>query len=357
MSLVLVRGNDGVVRAFKNACRHRGRRLVREDCREKAFVCPYHGWTYELDGALLHVPHARAFAGLDVLQHGLVQVRAEERHGLVWAALDPGSPDVATHLDGIDEELGALSLGTHVVARRVVKEQSGNWKMLMEAFLEGYHLRTLHRTTIYPFFHDARSAAQRVGLHVRHASARRAPRGSDAAALEDRPLRARATPAYVLFPCTVLIAHPDWTSHVVVQPLATDRFLWSHAQLVPAATMGLRRRSRALLNPGAPDRRGRRPLRAVLPAHRGERLPARGSLRHRRDAGRPPHRRQRGAHLRPPGVARALAPRRDPRAIRRDLTERPAARQPSACPARLPSPLLLADPGKRVLHHAPQIRR
>jgi phenylpropionate dioxygenase-like ring-hydroxylating dioxygenase large terminal subunit len=232
VSLVVVRGNDGVVRAFKNACRHRGTRLLREDCREKAFVCPYHGWTYGLDGALLHVPHARSFAGLDVVQHGLVQVRAEERHGLVWVALDAAAPAAAAHLGGIDEELGALSLDTHVVARRVVTEQSGNWKMLMEAFLEGYHLRPLHRNTIYPFFHDARSSAQRVGLHVRHASARRVPRGEVAAA--DRPLRDQATPAYVIFPCTVLIAHPDWTSHVVVQPLAPDRFLWSHAQLVPA---------------------------------------------------------------------------------------------------------------------------
>lgn len=231
--LLLARGDDGSVRGLLNACRHRGTRLLREDCRKKAYVCPYHGWTYGLDGHLLHIPHAAAFPTLDPLAHGLVPVHAEERHGLVWVSLDAAAPDPATHLGAADEELAALSLATHTVARRVTSEQRGNWKMLLEAFLEGYHIRTLHRSTIYPFFLDSRGVAERVGLHVRHASARRTalepPRGGGAR----RPLRELATYAYVLFPCTVLIVHPDWTSHVVVQPLAPDRFLWSHAQLLP----------------------------------------------------------------------------------------------------------------------------
>jgi phenylpropionate dioxygenase-like ring-hydroxylating dioxygenase large terminal subunit len=235
VSLLVVRGADGVVRAFKNACRHRGTRIAREDCRAKAFVCPYHGWTYGLDGALKHVPHATAFPGLDVASHGLAAVRVEERHGLVWVAVDPDAPSVATHLGPIDEELGALSLATCFAHRRVQREQRGNWKMLVEAFLEGYHIRTLHRDTIYPFFLDARSHAERAGLHVRHASARRAALEVDDATFATRPLRDLATFAYVLFPCTTIICHPDWTSLVVVHPLATDRFVWQHTMLLPEA--------------------------------------------------------------------------------------------------------------------------
>jgi len=228
ISLVLVRGSDGVVRGFKNACRHRATRLVTEDCQRKALVCPYHGWTYALDGALVHIPHAEAFPQVQCDQMGLVQVSVEERHGLVWVTLQHNAPDARVHLGSMDEELSAMSLGTHVVARRVVSEKRGNWKMLMEAFLEGYHIRTLHKKTIYPFFLDGKSAAQRVGLHVRHASVRRAALESTTA-----PLRELATVGHVIFPCTVLIAHPDWTSHVVVQPLAPDRFLWTHSQLIP----------------------------------------------------------------------------------------------------------------------------
>jgi len=233
VSLLVVRGGDGVTRAFKNACRHRGTRLAREDCRAKAFVCPYHGWTYGLAGALRHVPHETAFPGLDVATHGLAGVRVEERHGFVWIALDPAAPSVSAHLGPIDEELGALSLATHVAHRRVVREQRGNWKMLVEAFLEGYHIRTLHRDTIYPFFLDARSHAERAGLHVRHASARRAALEVDDSTFSTRSLRDLATYAYVLFPCTTIICHPDWTSHVVVHPLGTDRFVWQHTMLLP----------------------------------------------------------------------------------------------------------------------------
>jgi phenylpropionate dioxygenase-like ring-hydroxylating dioxygenase large terminal subunit len=235
VSLLVVRGADGVLRAFKNACRHRGTRLVREDCREKAFVCPYHGWTYGLDGALRHVPHKAAFPDLDVASQGLAEVRVEERHGLVWIALDPAAPSVAAHLGPLEDELGALSLSTHVAHRRVVREQRGNWKMLVEAFLEGYHIRTLHRDTIYPFFLDSRSHAERAGLHVRHASARRAALEVDETTLLTRPLRELATYAYVLFPCTTIIVHPDWTSHVVVHPLGTDRFVWQHTMLLSDA--------------------------------------------------------------------------------------------------------------------------
>jgi phenylpropionate dioxygenase-like ring-hydroxylating dioxygenase large terminal subunit len=159
-------------------------------------------------------------------------VRAEERHGLIWISLDAKAPSASAHLAPIDEELPALGLAKHVAHRRVVREQRGNWKMLMEAFLEGYHLRTLHRTTIYPFFLDSRSHAERAGLHVLHASARRAALEVDETTFVTRPLRELATYAYIVFPCTAIIAHPDWTSLIVVHPLSTDRFTWQHTMLL-----------------------------------------------------------------------------------------------------------------------------
>jgi phenylpropionate dioxygenase-like ring-hydroxylating dioxygenase large terminal subunit len=235
VSLLLTRGPDGGLRAFRNACRHRGVRLVREDCRAKAFVCPYHGWTYGIDGALSHVPHREAF-GCRFDDKNLVPARVEERHGLVWTSLDVGGPDVAAHLGEIDGELASMGLENHVVGRRVVSEQRGNWKFLMEAFLEGYHIRMLHRATIGPFFLDARNQAERAGQHVRTASARRIAREIDGeAAFRARPLFDLATVSYMIFPATTLIQHPDWTSLIVVQPVATDRFVWSHTQLLPEA--------------------------------------------------------------------------------------------------------------------------
>lgn len=243
VSLLLTRGEDGAVRAFRNSCRHRGVRLARDDCRAKAFTCPYHGWTYGLDGSLLHIPHPQAFPSCDRASRGLVQVAACERHGLVWVTVDAPSADasagVARHLGSLDDEMASFGFDRHVVGRRAVTEQRGNWKMLVEAFLDGYHIRQLHRSSVYPFFLDGRSVAEREGIHVRAASARRAAKelgdidgagGLDA--MSERAMRDIATLSYVLFPSTTLIMHPDWTSLVVVEPLAADRFSWSHTQLI-----------------------------------------------------------------------------------------------------------------------------
>jgi glycine betaine catabolism A len=248
---------DGRVRAFKNSCRHRGVRLLREDClRAKAFVCPYHGWTYSPhDGSLIHIPHRDAFPTCQVEQHSLVAVHAEERHGFLWISIDSTSPTplaVVDHLGhDFDAEIASFGLQDHVIGSRVIeREQRGNWKMIMEAFLEGYHIRNLHRDSVYPFFLDARSVAHRAGPHVRTASARRTAKehrpnddddDDDANIINDTlspsfatsPLRNVVTLSYTIFPCTTLIAHPDWTSLVNVFPIAHDRFLWSHTQLLP----------------------------------------------------------------------------------------------------------------------------
>ena len=82
--LLAVRGRDGRVRVFRNACRHRGTEIANGSGCAKAFVCPYHGWTYRLDGRLGHVTHEDGFPHLDKEKYGLVPVAAEERSGLVF---------------------------------------------------------------------------------------------------------------------------------------------------------------------------------------------------------------------------------------------------------------------------------
>src|SRR5204863_7595664 len=82
--LLVVRGADGKVRAFRNACRHRGTQVASGSGCAKVFVCPYHAWTYTLEGKLRHVPHEEGFPGLDKSTHGLVPVAVEEKLGLVF---------------------------------------------------------------------------------------------------------------------------------------------------------------------------------------------------------------------------------------------------------------------------------
>ncbi|HEY8078730.1 MAG TPA: SRPBCC family protein, partial [Labilithrix sp.] len=159
-------------------------------------------------------------------------MRTEERHGLVWGTHAPAI-DVRAHLGEIDDEIAALGLDRCVVGERNVAEHPGNWKLPMEGFLESYHIRSLHRASVYPFFLDARAAVERAGQHVRAATARRIAREQDVES--GAPLRELATPSWTIFPCTTLIAHPDWTSLVVVEPRGADRFAWTHLQLLPEA--------------------------------------------------------------------------------------------------------------------------
>jgi phenylpropionate dioxygenase-like ring-hydroxylating dioxygenase large terminal subunit len=235
---IIVRGADGVVRGFANACRHRATRLVEGPCEKKAFVCPYHGWTYDLRGSLLHVPHADAFAGVELSGRGLVELPVAERHSLVWL----GTADAAAFLGGLDDDLGALDLAAHVPWQTARITRQCNWKLVIEAFLDGYHIRVLHRDSIYRFFLDACSVAEPVGPHIRASTGRRALQEAPTslADMDGEALRLLATPSYLVFPSTIIIEHPDFVSVVTVLPLAPNVCDYQHLMLVPAARAGER---------------------------------------------------------------------------------------------------------------------
>ena len=232
VSLLVVRGPDGEVRAFRNACRHRSTELVPEDapCRKKAFVCRYHGWTYDLTGKRIHVPHVTSFAGLDADRDALVPAHARVRNGFVWASLAPF--DLAAHLGGLDGELATVNFGAARVHARSTREVRGNWKLVVDAFLDGYHIRHLHRDTVYRFFFDAQSEAEPVGRHIRAATARRTLAEVDEEFLENAPIRELVTPSYSIFPNAILVLHPDYTSVMRLEPLAADRTRFVHTMLV-----------------------------------------------------------------------------------------------------------------------------
>lgn len=237
LPVLVVRDDTGTARAFLNVCRHRGMRLVGDaPCRKKAFVCPYHGWTYGLGGGLRHVPHAEAFDDLDTSAHGLVALPIESRHGLLWVHPTPGATlDLDAFLGPIDADLRAFDLAGHVLHRRVDTVRRANWKLVIDAFLEAYHIRVLHRDTIYRFFLDACAASDVVGPHVRSATARRRAATCATRPEGDWDLREDFTFTHFVFPNSVLIYHPDYVSHVAVFPVDADHVRWVHAMLVPEA--------------------------------------------------------------------------------------------------------------------------
>jgi phenylpropionate dioxygenase-like ring-hydroxylating dioxygenase large terminal subunit len=218
--ILAVRGPDGRARAFRNACRHRGTQLASGAGCEKAFVCRYHGWTYDLDGALRHVPHERGFPGLDKRTHGLVPVATIERQGLVFVTQDGGAAP-----DDLVDELGGLLGRDHRLLAVDEREVAANWKVVVEGFLEGYHIRETHRETFFPIQYDNVNVVEAFGPHSRIAFPYRRIERLRAVSPDARTIDGLFTLVYHLFPNAMLATFPHTVVVVAVEPLAIDRTL------------------------------------------------------------------------------------------------------------------------------------
>ncbi len=142
--LLIVRGEDGQLRAVHNVCRHRAGPLAECDGRgARQLVCRYHGWRYALDGRLLGAPDMGRAEGFDVETVRLPQARVAQWQGLVFAALDAAAPPFEQLVAGIDARLG-VSLAGYIFDRRVSYEAACNWKVYVDNYLEGYHVPRVH---------------------------------------------------------------------------------------------------------------------------------------------------------------------------------------------------------------------
>jgi choline monooxygenase len=142
--LLLVRGEDGVLRALHNVCRHRAGPLATCDGRGATRLrCRYHGWTYGLDGRLASAPGMDEAEGFDPAGVRLPAAQAASWRGLVFAALD-GVPPLPELLDGIDARIGADALAGYVFERRVAYDIGCDWKVYVDNYLEGYHVPHVH---------------------------------------------------------------------------------------------------------------------------------------------------------------------------------------------------------------------
>ena len=147
--VVLVRGNDGEVRAHVNTCQHRGAALLTEACGNtgRRMTCPYHSWVYDLDGTLVGLPDAAGFRDLDPAGVGLTSVRCEHWGPLLFICLDDAAPPLSSFLGTVGEDLSEMADldGRLHLAGTTVREVPVNWKLPVDANLETYHVNTVHR--------------------------------------------------------------------------------------------------------------------------------------------------------------------------------------------------------------------
>lgn len=207
--VLVVRQSDGTLAAFLNVCRHRGSKVTFESCGHRnAFVCPYHAWTYRLDGTLAGVTDSEDFGAVDRSDLSLVRLPIEERHGFIWVVLTPGLPiDVAAHLGPIlDAELAAYGFDGFTVDRSHTTPAELNWKLVIDGFLETYHLGHLHRTTIGPHIRSNLAPFRSFGPHgcmtAVRTSFERVRHVTDEDAVDYTP---HLVHAYNIFPNTVMV--------------------------------------------------------------------------------------------------------------------------------------------------------
>lgn len=145
-SVIVIRGDDGEVRAFSNVCRHRGSRIVdgAAGC-DKVLQCPYHAWSYSRDGKLVGVPHRHEYPGLQTEKLGLFPVALENWRGFLFVALEPGAPSVAEMMTPYEDEVAPYRFeDLRVLGRVTIRPRALNWKTLCDNYSDHLHIPVGH---------------------------------------------------------------------------------------------------------------------------------------------------------------------------------------------------------------------
>jgi phenylpropionate dioxygenase-like ring-hydroxylating dioxygenase large terminal subunit len=236
--IVVVRGDDGALRAFVNICRHRASILL--DGRgtlSRSIVCGFHGWTYGLDGVLIAQPFScEGFASIDTNDLSLRPAAVAERSGLVFVRASNDQPiDLDAVMCGVDEELDEFDLTSFYRYDSWVSSWKCNYKLMLDTFLEAYHVFALHRRSVARYYITAPSTFDPFGPNLRYHSLQK-----NFPELKDLPedqwdLGSRGTIEYFIAPNTILSHSVDHLAIYRFLPTAVDETIAEMTIYTPKA--------------------------------------------------------------------------------------------------------------------------
>lgn len=224
--IIILRDKDDAVRAFYNTCRHRGGPLVRTDsgCTQ-GFVCGYHGWTYSLDGRLIGLRDKRDFVGLNTAERSLIGVRCERFYNWVFINEDPAAEPLGQHFAPFQEYFEQFQPATWRFVAQESFDVQCNVKVLMDAFLEVYHLKSIHTNTVDRFLdHRGTSIALYRNGHSLMVTPNRRPDWEDPGTRGMRRIdtatviSARNNPSFNFFPNLVTPVDPTGCPFLLFWP-------------------------------------------------------------------------------------------------------------------------------------------
>jgi Rieske 2Fe-2S family protein len=233
--VLVLRGDDGEIRAFRNVCRHRGSQLLTGSGRcRKAIRCRYHGWTYDAtDGRLLGVPEHRNYAELDKATLGLHPARVESLAGLLFVNLDPEAPSLAEQTAGLAERLEPYGIpDLERFSSGGGSDQPANWKIVVENYLEGYHVPIAHPGLMRLYDYKRYSVETHEGWAWFEAPLREHPSGNRLERLYQRLTRPmpRLGPEHngswryaFVYPNTAIDLYPDQVNIWQITPDGVER--------------------------------------------------------------------------------------------------------------------------------------
>ncbi|MGH7332909.1 MAG: aromatic ring-hydroxylating oxygenase subunit alpha [Candidatus Rokuibacteriota bacterium] len=241
--MIVSRGQDGRLRAFANACRHRGSLIVEGEGQARAFRCPYHSWTYGLDGRLLAASEMQNTRDFEPARYSLIPIRLETWNGFLFVDLAGEQIPLPEYFGDLGDKLASYRLEDMICVRRRAFDVRCNWKLFVENAMEELHIATVHRKTIQKYAptdtHAPEPArGQYCALYSRHEGSMALLKGDHGfpsiSTLEGKA--ATGTYFIMLYPMTMLACTVDCMWYLELRPHGPDRTTLVHGGCFPRAS-------------------------------------------------------------------------------------------------------------------------